>query len=79
MQAIVEGYIEVVRVTNGLAMICNENGKLVSLPYNPTATRIYHKMGGNKWDCIVGSTLVGTWEELGFVDEEEEEEEENNR
>jgi hypothetical protein len=34
MQKIVGGYIEAVRVRSDCMMICNEEGKLMGLPYN---------------------------------------------
>lgn len=53
MQALVGGYIELVRLP-GADGIVNEEGKLKGLPYNPLGTAIY----GNPSDEIVGTMLV---------------------
>ena len=34
MQRVVGGYIEVVHVRTGCVMICNEEGRMMGLPYN---------------------------------------------
>lgn len=34
LQHFVDGYIEVVRLATDLAVICNEEGRLMGLPYN---------------------------------------------
>jgi len=41
MQKVVGGYIEIVPVSNGEYIICNEDGKLTGLPINQKASNIY--------------------------------------
>jgi hypothetical protein len=40
LQKTVGGYIETVTLDNGVALICNEEGKLRDMPYNFTLRRI---------------------------------------
>ena len=54
LQAIVGGYIEMVRLESGQLMFLNEEGKLKGLPINPLATTLYN----NPNDVIVGDVLV---------------------
>lgn len=59
MQDIVGGYIEVVRLTDEVFMVVDEEGKLKHYDYNPKATEMYQKCFGT-WDYIVGTVLVCT-------------------
>lgn len=36
MQEMVGGYIEMVGISNGNCIVCNEEGRLLGLPYNKT-------------------------------------------
>lgn len=57
--AIVNGYIEIVRLGNGQLMVCNEEGKLNRLDYNPLATALAHsRQAIASSDYIVGNVLV---------------------
>ena len=56
LQAIVCGYIECLNLTDGTLLVCNEEGKLMHLPYNAKATELIRKNGYN--DYIVGDALV---------------------
>lgn len=47
-QRIVDGYIETVRIDNGVVMIVNDCGKLRGLPYNFSTG----------WDTIVGTVIL---------------------
>ena len=47
-QRVVGGFIEVVPLVSDIVMICNEEGKLIGLPFNVL-------IGS---DCIVGSVVV---------------------
>src|SRR5947209_13392246 len=40
LQAIVEGHIEIVPLADGRIMVCNEESKLIGLPYNELATHL---------------------------------------
>jgi hypothetical protein len=56
LNEIVGGYIEIVNLGDDY-MVVNEEGKLLNLPFNLNATRIYQhftRIG----DCIVGDVLV---------------------
>lgn len=58
LQTIVGGYIECLHLfTDGLLLICNEEGKLMNLPYNERATDLARKNGYNN-DYIVGDVLI---------------------
>ena len=56
LQALVGGYIEMVYLTNRKILVCNEDGKLTGLPYNPNAT-VYVRSNGLA-DIIVGDVLI---------------------
>lgn len=57
LQAIVDGYIEIVRLPNDKIMVVNEEGKLRGLEPNVEATRIYYNVFGYT-DIIVGDVLI---------------------
>lgn len=57
LQSIVGGYIEIVWLPNGKIMVINEEGKLMNLPENVNATKIYHSTFGYN-DLIVGDVLL---------------------
>lgn len=56
LSAIVGGYIECLNFTDGSLLVCNEEGKLMNLPYNERATDLVRKNGYN--DYIVGDVLI---------------------
>lgn len=58
LQDFVDGYIEVVSMSDEEYMVVNEEGKLMNLPYNENATRVYNKAFGIPIDYIVGNALV---------------------
>ena len=53
LQEIVHGYIELVNFSSTKYMVVNEEGHLLGLPLNLSATRLY-----NKGDVIVGDVLI---------------------
>lgn len=53
MQAIVGGYIEVMPIEEGVAIVCNEEGKMDGEPLNRP---IYH--GGQMVDIIAGTFFI---------------------
>lgn len=57
LQAIVDGYIEIVWLPNDKIMVVNEDGKLRGLETNVEATRIYYNVFGYT-DIIVGDVLI---------------------
>ncbi len=58
LQAIVGGHIEIVALSDGRLMVCNEEGKLLGLPFNAKATALFAK-GGRMWfDPVAGDVLV---------------------
>mgnify|MGYP001602604492 CR=1 len=57
LQAIVGGYIEIVRLSNGRLMVLNEEGKLEGLPFNAEATALTRGILADD-DRIVGNVLV---------------------
>lgn len=56
LQTIVDGHIEVLRLTDEQIMIVNEEGKLNGLSFNAKATRMVREAGYD--DFIVGDVLV---------------------
>jgi hypothetical protein len=64
MQAYVEGYIEILRLPDGRALVINEEGKLRQMPINPEATILAAPCVAPP-DFIVGPALVCTWNEAG--------------
>lgn len=56
LSAIVGGHIECLNFTDGSLLVCNEEGKLMNLPYNERATDLVRKNGCN--DYIVGDVLI---------------------
>lgn len=55
----VGGWIECLPCPNNLAtIVCNEEGKLLDLPYNPIATEFMNVSFGNTRDYLVGDVLI---------------------
>jgi Domain of unknown function (DUF3846) len=50
-QALVQGYVEDIRLSGGLSLWCNEDGLRLHLPPNPAASELAHR-------GIVGDTVV---------------------
>lgn len=67
LQKLVGGYIEVVRLTDGFILICNEEGKLKGLEPN------IFLISGTNVDEVVGPILIvkDAGEEFGELTEEE--------
>lgn len=62
LQGFVNGYIEIVNVGQKL-MVLNEEGKLMGLDQNLTATEIFQKYYGQT-DVIVGCVLLADSDEI---------------
>ena len=56
LKEIVGGYIEILDLDDAY-MVINEEGKLLDLPFNEKATRLYECITGTN-DYIVGDVLV---------------------
>jgi len=56
LQKFVGGYIEIVQLNRDMIMVCNEEGKLMGLPFNPTASILL--MTARRNDYIAGDVLV---------------------
>ena len=56
LKEIVGGYIEILDLDDAY-MVVNEEGKLLNLPLNLSATRIYQHFT-RVGDCIVGDVLI---------------------
>jgi hypothetical protein len=66
MQGFVGGYIEALRLTGGLIMWLNEDGKRLELSYNIKADILAKRHGGiSRGDFVVGDVLIATPEESG--------------
>jgi hypothetical protein len=57
LQKLVGGYIQVIELKDDRQMIINEEGKLMGLPYNDTATKIYNHHFG-RGDYISGDAII---------------------
>jgi hypothetical protein len=73
-----ENTIGIAYMPSGLAMVYNDNGKLIGLPVNDKATEIWKKeypiaeYPHNNDELIVGNVLIATAEQLGDGEEDEE-------
>ena len=63
LQKAVGGYIEIVHIDKDFDMVVNEEGKLLCLPINETATRLYRRVRYTD-DLIVGDVLICNKQEL---------------
>ena len=63
LKSVVGGYIEIVQLTKDYLMVINEEGKLLDLPINVVATRVYRK-SRNTEDFIVGDVLICSNKEI---------------
>jgi len=60
LQKLVGGYIECITLKDGRQMIINEEGKLMDLPQNETATKIFHENFPHltEFDYICGDAII---------------------
>tara|TARA_R110002167_G_scaffold135451_1_gene321894 strand:+ start:7871 stop:8143 length:273 start_codon:yes stop_codon:yes gene_type:complete len=58
LQKLVGGYIEVLELKDNTQLIINEEGKMMGLPYNDTATQIMHYNFGRSADYVVGDAII---------------------
>jgi len=65
LQRMVGGLIEVVHLETDELMICNEEGKILYLPYNQAATRMARTKGHDPHDRIMGNVVICSAEEMG--------------
>jgi hypothetical protein len=63
LKSVVGGYIEIVQLTEDYLMVINEEGKLLDLPINVVATRVY-RASRNTDDFIVGNVLICSNKEI---------------
>lgn len=63
LKSVVGGYIEIVPLTEDYLMVINEEGKLLDLPINVVATRVY-RASRNTEDFIVGNVLICSNKEI---------------
>jgi len=65
MQDVVGGYIETVRLTDNLVLVCDEEGKLKDKPAN----RVLYKDGRRPIDVLVGDFFIcrSVGEEFGSI------------
>ena len=61
----VNGWIECVRLNKGIDMWVNEEGKMLDLAYNPTATAIYWTNFGFMSDVIMGDVIFTSCDDEG--------------
>lgn len=62
MKGVVDGYIEIVPIGKNLYLVCNEEGKLIGLPPNPTATIMCLAFGFI--NEIVGNAIICTRDKI---------------
>lgn len=58
LQAVVGGYIQMLRLPNGTTLVCNEDGIDLELPVNKDASRLVAGMYGRKTQMFVGDILL---------------------
>jgi len=66
LQAMVGGYIQEAPMPRGqdiATIICNEEGKLMGLPMNREATRIFQDAWRSNADYIAGNAIIVTLDE----------------
>ena len=63
LKSVVGGYIEIVPLDELYSMVVNEEGKLLNLPINEGATRVY-RTSKNTDDFIVGNVLICSNKEI---------------
>jgi hypothetical protein len=63
LKSVVGGYIEIVPIGKSTFMVVNEEGKLLNLPINEGATRVY-RASRNTDDFIVGNVLICSNKEI---------------
>tara|TARA_R100000278_G_scaffold118812_3_gene99749 strand:+ start:1540 stop:1812 length:273 start_codon:yes stop_codon:yes gene_type:complete len=64
LQKLVGGYIQIVPLGNDKQMIINEEGKLMDLPYNETATKLMKEVYEGTTDWIAGDAIILTGKAL---------------
>lgn len=57
-QEIVGGYIQIIKVTDGINMVINEEGRLLNLPVNRKATDFLQAHTNQKVVDIVGNVVL---------------------
>lgn len=66
LQGAVGGYVQVIELSDTMAMWVNEEGKLAGLPYNGIATALWEARFGVGTDVIMGNAVfTGTPDEDG--------------
>lgn len=66
LQGAVGGYVQVIELSDTMAMWVNEEGKLAELPYNGIATALWEARFGVGTDVIMGNAVfTGTPDEDG--------------
>lgn len=63
LKSVVGGYFEIVPLDENYLMVVNEEGKLLNLPINLIATRVY-RASRNTDDFIVGNVLICSNKEI---------------
>lgn len=58
MQNAVGGLIEIIELDDSKSLVLNEEGKILGLPYNRQADKLFHQYFPNTFDFIVGDVLV---------------------
>ena len=67
---IVGGYFEFASLADGRMLVCNEDGALKRLPYNPGATALFNQGGRPSFDPIAGDVLICALELLEVPEDE---------
>jgi len=58
LQGFVDGYIEIITLSDDLIMVVNEEGKPLGLPFNKAATEILWDHTNSTDDYIAGNALI---------------------
>jgi hypothetical protein len=71
LQALVGGFIEVVRTIDGRWLVINEDGKRLGLSPNANATELYREGRQRPVGVVVGDVLLADSVEMGAHEEAE--------
>lgn len=75
LQTAVDGFVQAIGIGDELTLWCNEEGKMMGLPHNPYAQKLWDNAFGVDTDYIVGNIVLtgGTDDDghtLGLTDEQ---------
>jgi hypothetical protein len=58
LQEAVGGFVEAVQLSDRLTLFCNEEGRILQLPFNPFAQKVWERYMDYMADVIVGDVVI---------------------